>query len=172
MEKSLAGTETYGCSTGHLLSKEPCISEILPRQRAVLLQTPHLLPSVYLDWLKRELVRAGMEYHTERCFIFRNVLLAAVTNFRELFNRAVIKIAIKIEYAEVPLSSASLIVHPVDSQFVKEHRTMTVRSQVNQKSYPWLSSVCCECHSREQELLVAVLRSVSKIQLLLCYQTK
>uniref|UniRef100_M1AKS0 Pentatricopeptide repeat-containing protein n=1 Tax=Solanum tuberosum TaxID=4113 RepID=M1AKS0_SOLTU len=79
--------------------------------------------------------------------------------------------------------------------------TMTVRSQVNQKSYPWLSSVCCECHSRyvddtwtgchyflliswfinlfmttcfisEQELLVAVLRSVSKIQLLLCYQTK
>ncbi|KAG5611344.1 hypothetical protein H5410_022625, partial [Solanum commersonii] len=140
MEKSLAGTETYGFSTGHLLSKELCISEILPRQRAVLLQTPHLLPSVYLDWLNRELVKAGMEYRI-------NVLLAAVTNLRGLFNRAVIKIAIKIEYAEVPLSSASLIVHPVDSQFVKEHRTMTVRSQVNQKSYPWLSNVCCECHS-------------------------
>ncbi|KAH0683034.1 hypothetical protein KY290_021618 [Solanum tuberosum] len=113
MEKSLAGTETYGCSTGHLLSKE------LFKERA-------------------SEGRNGIS----------NVLLAAVTNLRGLFNRAVIKIAIKIEYAEVPLSSASLIVHPVDSQFVKEHRTMTVRSQVNQKSYPWLSSVCCECHSR------------------------
>ncbi|KAK6791858.1 hypothetical protein RDI58_010939 [Solanum bulbocastanum] len=202
MEKSLAGTDTYGCSTGHLLSKKLCISEILPRHRAVLhFQTPHLLPSVYLDGLKRELVRAGMEYHTERCFIFRNVLLAAVTSLRGLFSRTVIKIAIKIEYAEVPLSSASLIVHPVDSQFVKEHRTMMVISQVNQKSYPWLSGICCEWHPRyvddtwtgchyflliswlivlfmitcfisEQELLVAVLRSVSKIQLLLCYQTK
>ena len=58
---------------------------------------------------------------TKWCFIFRNVLLAAVTNLRELFNGAVIKIAVNIEYAEVPLSSASLIVHPVDSQFVREH---------------------------------------------------
>lgn len=63
MEKSLAGIDTCGCSIGHLLSKELCISEILPRHRAVLhFQTPHLLSSVYLDWLKRELV-AGMEYH-------------------------------------------------------------------------------------------------------------
>ncbi|KAL3339558.1 hypothetical protein AABB24_028249 [Solanum stoloniferum] len=72
---------------------------------------------------------------------------------------------------------------------------MMVISQVNQKSFPWLSGVCCEWHPRyvddtwtgchyflliswlivlfritcfisEQELLVAVLRSVSKIQLL------
>lgn len=49
------------------------------------------------------------------------MLLAAVTNLRGPFGRAVIKISIKVEYAEVPLSSVSLIVHPVHSQFVKEH---------------------------------------------------
>ncbi|KAG5624238.1 hypothetical protein H5410_009456 [Solanum commersonii] len=79
MEKSLAGADTYGCSTGHLLS---------------------------------------------------NYVLGP-------FDRAVIK----IEYAEVPLSSASLIVHPVDSQFVKEHSMGD--DGVASESEKLSMSVCC-----------------------------
>lgn len=50
------------------------------------------------------------------------MLLAVGANLRGPFSRAVIKISIKVEYAEVPLSYVSLIVHHVDSQFVKEGR--------------------------------------------------
>ncbi|MCD7471611.1 hypothetical protein HAX54_012182, partial [Datura stramonium] len=50
-----------------------------------------------------------------------NVLLTAVANLRGHFGRDVIKIAIKVEYAEVLLSYVSFVVLPVDSQFVKEH---------------------------------------------------
>ncbi|KAK4366437.1 hypothetical protein RND71_014317 [Anisodus tanguticus] len=79
---------------------------------------------------------------TERCFIFRNVLLAAVENLRGPFDRTVINIAIKVEYAEVVLSSASLVVHPVDSQFVKEH-TMDDNGETSE-SEKLSMPVCCE----------------------------
>ncbi|KAK4712437.1 hypothetical protein R3W88_006950 [Solanum pinnatisectum] len=182
MEKSLAGADTYGCSTGHLLSNYVLV-RYYPRHRVKCLISfrsrslrNHLLVRHYPD--------------TEWCFIFRNVLLAVVTNLRGPFDRAVIKIVMKIEYAEGPLSSASLIVHPVDSQFVKEHIIhVCLLSAVNFDIQGVLMTHglgCCyfllicwlvvlfmiTCFISEHEMLVVVLRSVSKIYLLLCYQTK